>query len=69
MIYLYNICKLQIKGVYILSYANDFAITVTLNLVKINCKKLKGIVLKLISKAKETVISFNISVINILLTK
>jgi len=40
---------------------DDFAITVILNLVKSNCKKLKGIALELISRAKKAVISFDIS--------
>ena len=45
MLYLYNICRLETKGAYSLSYADDFAITVTLNSAKANCKKLEGIVL------------------------
>ena len=61
MLYLRNICRLETKGAYTLSYANDFAITVTSNSAKINCKKLEGIALKLMSKAKEAAISFNIS--------
>jgi len=40
---------------------DDFAIIVTLNLAKSNCKKLEGIALKLISRAKKAVISFDIS--------
>jgi len=40
---------------------DDFAIIVILNLAKSNCKKLEGIVLELISKAKKVVISFDIS--------
>ncbi len=64
--YLYNICRLETKGAYTLSYADDFAIIATLNLVKINCKKLEGIVLKLMSKAKEAVISFNIGKIKLI---
>jgi len=40
---------------------DDFAITVTSNLAKSNCKKLEGIVLELMSRAKEAAISFNIS--------
>ena len=40
---------------------DDFAIIVTLNLAKSNCKKLKGIALELMSRAKEAAISFNIS--------
>jgi len=40
---------------------DDFTITVTLNLAKANCKKLKGIALELISRAKKAVISFDIS--------
>jgi hypothetical protein len=34
---------------------------VTLNLAKSNCKKLEGIALQLMSKAKEAAISFDIS--------
>ena len=60
MLYLRNICRLETEGAYTLSYADDFIITVTLNLAKTNYKKLKGIALKLISKAKEAAISFNI---------
>ena len=40
---------------------DDFAITVILNSAKSNCKRLEGIVLKLMFKAKETAISFDIS--------
>ena len=61
MLYLRNICRLETEGAYTISYTDDFTIIVTLNLAKINCKKLEGIALKLISKAKETAISFNIS--------
>src|SRR6266571_489194 len=60
MLYLRNICRLEIEGVYTLSYIDDFAIIVTSNLAKINCKKLEGIALKLMSKAKEAAISFDI---------
>ena len=60
MLYLRNICRLETEGAYTLSYADDFTITATSNSAKINCKKLKGIALKLISKAKETAISFNV---------
>src|SRR6266702_833268 len=60
MLYLCNICRLETEGAYSLSYVNDFAITVTLNSAKANCKKLEGIALKLMSKAKEAAISFNI---------
>ena len=60
ILYLCNICSLETEGAYTLSYINDFAIIATLNLAKINCKKLKGIALKLIFKAKEAAISFNI---------
>ena len=38
---------------------DDFIIIVTLNLAKSNCKKLEGIALELISRAKEATISFN----------
>src|SRR5437016_10572355 len=60
MLYLRNICRLETEGAYIFSYADDFAITVTLNLAKANCKKLEGIARKLMSKAKEAAISFDI---------
>ena len=40
---------------------DDFAIIVTLNLAKCNCKKPEKIALELIAKAKEAVISFDIS--------
>jgi hypothetical protein len=40
---------------------DNFSIIVTLNLAKSNCKKLEGIVLELMSRAKEAAISFNIS--------
>ena len=40
---------------------DDFAIIVILNSAKSNCKKLKGIALELMSRAKEAAISFNIS--------
>ena len=61
MLYLRNICRLEIEGAYSLSYTDDFTITVTSNSAKINCKKLERIVLKLMSKAKEAAISFDIS--------
>ena len=60
MLYLHNICRLETEGAYTLSYVDDFVIIATLNLAKINCKKLKGIALKLMSKAKEAAISFNV---------
>ena len=60
MLYLRNIYRLKTAGAYTLSYIDDFAIIVTSNSVKTNCKKLEGIVLKLISKAKEAAISFNV---------
>ena len=60
MLYLHNICRLETEGAYTLSYIDNFTIIVTLNLAKTNYKKLKGIALKLISKAKEAAISFNI---------
>src|SRR6266699_2157739 len=60
MLYLYNICRLETEGAYTLNYIDDFAITVTLNLAKTNCKKLEGIALKLMSKAEEAAISFDI---------
>ena len=66
MLYLRNICRLETEGAYTLSYADDFVITVTLNLAKINYKKLEGIVLKLMSKAKEAAISFNINKIELI---
>ena len=61
MLYLCNICRLETERAYTLSYIDDFTIIVTLNSAKINCKKLEGIALKLMSKAKEAAISFNIS--------
>ena len=60
-LYVHNIYSLKTKGVYPLSYVNDFTITVTLNSVKSNCKKLEGIALELMARAKEAAISFNIS--------
>ena len=45
---------------------DDFAIIVTLNSAKSNCKKLEGIALQLISKTKEAAISFNISKIELI---
>jgi len=60
-LYIHNICSLETEGAYPLSYINDFAITVTSNSAKSNCKKLEGIALKLMAKAKEAAISFNIS--------
>ena len=61
MLYLYNICRLETEGAYSLSYADDFAITVTSNSAKANCKKLEGIALQLMSRAKEAAISFDVS--------
>ena len=61
MLYLHNIYRLETEGAYSLSYADNFAITVTSNSAKSNCKKLKGIALQLMSKAKEAVISFDVS--------
>ena len=61
ILYLHNIYRLETEGAYTFSYIDNFTIIVTSNLAKINCKKLEGIALKLISKAKETAISFNIS--------
>ena len=66
MLYLRNICRLEIEGAYTLSYADDFAIIVTLNLAKTNCKKLEGIALKLMSKAKEAAISFDVGKIELI---
>ena len=60
MLYLCNICRLETEGAYTFSYVDDFVITVNLNLAKINCKKLEGIALKLMSKAEEVAISFDI---------
>jgi hypothetical protein len=45
---------------------DDFVIIVTLNLAKSNCKKLKGIALELMSRAKEAAISFDISKIELI---
>jgi hypothetical protein len=61
MLYLYNIYRLEIERAYSLSYIDDFIIIVTLNSAKSNYKKLEGIALELISRAKEAAISFNIS--------
>jgi hypothetical protein len=61
MLYLHNIYRLEIDGAYSLSYIDNFAITVTLNLTKSNCKKLEGIARELMSRAKEATISFDIS--------
>ena len=66
MLYLRNIYRLETEGAYTLSYADNFVITVTSNSVKSNCKKLEGIVLKLIAKAKEAAISFDISKIELI---
>src|SRR5438105_6311015 len=60
MLYLRIIYRLETEGAYTLSYIDNFTIIVTLNLAKTNCKKLEGIALKLMSKAKEAAISFNI---------
>ena len=61
MLYLRNICSLEKEGAYSLSYADDFAIMVTSNSAKLNCKKLKEIAQEITSRAKEAAISFNIS--------
>ena len=45
---------------------DDFAITVTSNLAKSNYKKLEGMALELMSRAKEAAISFNISKIELI---
>ena len=66
ILYLRNIYRLEIEGAYTLSYVDNFAIIVTLNLAKTNCKKLEGIALKLMSKAKEAAISFDISKIELI---
>ena len=66
ILYLCNIYRLETEGAYTLSYVDGFIIIVTLNLAKINCKKLEGIVLKLIFKAKEAAISFNIGKIELI---
>ena len=50
MLYLYNICRLETKGAYSLSYVDNFTITVTLNSAKFNCKKLKGIAVRRIAR-------------------
>ena len=52
---------LQTEGACSLSYMDDFAITVTSNSAKSNCKKLEKIALELMSKAKEAAISFDVS--------
>ena len=56
----------MLEGAYPLSYINNFTIIVTLNSAKSNCKKLEGIALELIAKAKEAAISFNISKIKLI---
>ena len=61
MLYLRNIYRLETEGAYSLSYIDDFAIIVTSNSAKSNCKKLEGIALELMSRAKEAAISFDIS--------
>jgi hypothetical protein len=66
MLYLRNIYRLETEGAYSLSYMDDFAITVTSNSAKSNCKKLEGIALELMSRAKEAAISFNISKIELI---
>ena len=66
MLYLRNIYRLETEGAYSLSYIDNFTITVTLNLAKSNCKKLEGIALELMSRAKEAAISFNISKIELI---
>jgi hypothetical protein len=45
---------------------DNFIIIVILNSAKLNCKKLEGIALELISRAKEAAISFNISKIKLI---
>ena len=45
---------------------DNFAIIVTLNSAKSNCKKLEGIALELMSRAKEVAISFDISKIELI---
>ena len=66
MLYLRNICRLETEGAYTLNYINNFVIIVTSNSAKINYKKLEGISLKLMSKAKEAAISFNVSKIELI---
>ena len=66
MLYLRNIYRLETKGAYSFSYTDNFIITVTSNLVKANCKKLEGIALQLMSRAKEVTISSNISKIELI---
>ena len=61
LLYIHNIYSQETKAAYPLSYINNFVITVTSNSAKLNYKKLEEIALELIAKAKETVISFNIS--------
>ena len=45
---------------------DDFAITVTLNSAKSNCKKLEKIALELISKTKEAITNCNINKIKLI---
>ena len=54
------------EGAYSLSYIDNFVIMVILNLAKLNYKKLEGIALELMSRAKEAAISFNISKIELI---
>jgi hypothetical protein len=61
LLYIRNICSIQTEGAYSLSYIDDFAITVTSNSAKSNCKKLERIALEIMSKANEAAISFNVS--------
>ena len=63
--YIY-IQNLQPRDRRSLFYIDDSIITVTLNSAKSNCKKLERIALKPISKAKEAIISFNISKIELI---
>jgi len=66
LLYIYNTYSLKIKGAYSLSYIDDFVIIIPLNLAISNYKTLKEIVLKLISRAREATISFNISKIELI---
>ena len=61
LIYIRNICKDRDReDASLLTYIDDFAITVISNLARNNCRKLKKIAEHLISLGKENAIEFNI---------
>jgi hypothetical protein len=67
LLYIRNIYSLEIEGAYSLSYIDDFAIIVTLNLAKSNCKKLEEIALELIYKLYSVKNYINDLIINVAL--